>query len=152
VADTQTPRAAFAPISRDRWILARIADGQPLKDVAERDGVSPDGLYRRMRRACDRTGAANTFALLALAVERGWIVRSFEGWIVPDEGAPKRGHSYLSTSCWHAQRASGPGEAGRLHRYCQADTGHCGAQVPHSCKFCGANCVCTCHDKDSRDR
>jgi len=111
-----------APIMRDRWNPARIADGQPLRAVASRDGTSQDGLYRRLQRACERAGVANTFALLALAVDQEWIVRTFEGWIVPDEGAPKRGHAYLSTSCWHAQRASGPGEAGDLHRYCQADT------------------------------
>jgi len=91
VADTPTPRPAFAPINRDRWILARIADGQPLKDVADRDGISPDGLYRRMRRACDRAGVATTHALIALAVDKGWIVRTFEGWIVPDQGAPTHG-------------------------------------------------------------
>jgi hypothetical protein len=133
-----------APIQRDRWILARIADGEPLRVVAERDGVSQDGLYRRLRRACDHAGVANTFALLALAVEQAWIVRSFEGWIVPDPDAPKRGHVYLSTSCLHGDMVLPDGRTG--HEYCQGETGHCGAKVPHSCKFCGTNCVCTCHD------
>ena len=85
------PDISDAPIERDRWNLARIADGEPLKTVAERDGITQDGLYRRLQRACERAGVANTFALLALAVDQEWIARTFEGWVVPDEGALTRG-------------------------------------------------------------
>jgi hypothetical protein len=43
-------------------------------------------------------------------------------------------HLYLSTGCLHGR-----------HDYCQAMTGHAGAKRPAECKFCGARCVCACH-------
>ncbi len=43
-------------------------------------------------------------------------------------------HYYLSTACFHG-----------LHSYCDAMTGYQGAKRPAQCKFCEANCTCTCH-------
>lgn len=48
-------------------------------------------------------------------------------------GAP---HAYLSTGCLHGE-----------HAYCQGKTGQAGAKKPAQCKFCGAACVCPCHDR-----
>lgn len=86
-----TPAPIPVPTERTLRILAGLADGERLKDIAKRDGVTADALYRRLERDCRKTGARTKLALLALAVDWGWIARSFEGWIVPDPAAPRRG-------------------------------------------------------------
>lgn len=43
-------------------------------------------------------------------------------------------HDYLSTGCLHGR-----------HDYCQAPTGAVGVKAPAKCKFCNAQCKCTCH-------
>lgn len=47
-------------------------------------------------------------------------------------------HVYLSTSCFHGE-----------HDYCKAKAGRVGAKVPATCKFCGAPCICRCHQEDT---
>lgn len=44
-------------------------------------------------------------------------------------------HRYLSTSCLHGE-----------HGYCQSNTGAQGDKIPAVCKFCGAGCICPCHE------
>ncbi len=55
-------------------------------------------------------------------------------------------HDYLSTACLHGR-----------HDYCACDVGIVGAKKPNTCKWCDAQCRCTCHDTgkavtDDRDR
>ena len=73
----------ITPKERDRRILAALADGPPLTAVAEREKVSKDGQSRRLKRAGGNAGAPNTYALLALAVDQGWIARTRGGWVAP---------------------------------------------------------------------
>lgn len=47
---------------------------------------------------------------------------------------PAGGHLYLSTGCRHGD-----------HAYCQNHTGLSGQKTPATCKFCGAPCICGCH-------
>lgn len=47
-------------------------------------------------------------------------------------------HRYLSTACLHEE-----------HEYCNANVRPDGvSKVPATCKFCGAGCICTCHEKN----
>ena len=43
-------------------------------------------------------------------------------------------HVYLSTACFH-----------EFHEYCKSMTGYQGSKRPGKCKFCNAQCVCSCH-------
>ncbi|MFJ4828428.1 hypothetical protein ACIP79_00580 [Streptomyces sp. NPDC088747] len=47
-------------------------------------------------------------------------------------------HEYLSTGCLHGE-----------HDYCKATAGKAGAKQPAQCKFCGAPCICECHQADT---
>lgn len=53
------------------------------------------------------------------------------------------GHVYLSTGCLHGDTVLPDGRTG--HQYCQSHTGHSGEKQPAQCKFCGAPCICHCH-------
>ena len=56
-------------------------------------------------------------------------------------------HTYLSTACLHAQ------QEGReeLHEYCRCKTTLDGEpKIPGTCKWCGAPCICGCHQEPSR--
>jgi hypothetical protein len=45
-------------------------------------------------------------------------------------------HIYLSTGCLHG-----------VHGYCQSPKRFDGEdKLPSSCKFCGAPCICPCHE------
>lgn len=72
------------PILRDRWILARLADGHTLGSIAAAHDMHRDSISMRLTRAAGRAMVPSTYALLALAVEQGWIVRGEGGWIAPD--------------------------------------------------------------------
>lgn len=78
------------PILRDRRILAWIADGETQRLIARRDGnsIGRHGIAARVRHMRLAAKAPTTEALIALAVDEKWIVRTFEGWIVPDGGGP----------------------------------------------------------------
>lgn len=63
-------------------------------------------------------------------------------------------HTYLSTSCLHAQQAEqgedgifDPHHAAELHAYCQNHQGQAGLKKPGECKFCAAKCICPCHQE-----
>lgn len=51
-------------------------------------------------------------------------------------GLEGKGHVYLSTSCEHEE-----------HGYCKNEKGQAGPKKPGECKFCGAKCICWCHQE-----
>lgn len=49
-------------------------------------------------------------------------------------------HEYLSTGCLHGR-----------HDYCNSMLGYQGSKRPGQCKFCGAQCICKCHQIGTPD-
>lgn len=61
--------------------------------------------------------------------------------LMEGEFDPEPEHDYLSTGCLHGE-----------HAYCQSMTGQQGEKRPGRCKFCDAQCRCSCHRPAAPDR
>ena len=58
---------------RDLELLAHLASGLPMHRIAERLGMSPRTLRRRMRHLCDRIGVTTPIEAVAWAARRDLI-------------------------------------------------------------------------------
>jgi hypothetical protein len=78
---------------------------------------------------------------LRLGLIRHYLKTSDDDGITTREQALKisgsngSAHLYFSTGCLHGE-----------HAYCQGETGAVGRKIPAQCKFCGAPCLCSCHE------
>lgn len=59
------------------------------------------------------------------------------------------GHAYLSTSCLHGQHGYCESARGSTMLSGTEETWH---KKPSTCKFCSAECVCSCHLKGRHGR
>ncbi len=73
-AERQTPLTA-----EERRVLAALASGQKMADVAEAESVSERTLYRRTGDICARLGTTSLREAISTAAESGWLVGQGRG-------------------------------------------------------------------------
>lgn len=54
-------------------VIELIADGKTSRDIAEIIGMSKYGIDERIKKSLAATGAANSTALVAMSLRKGWI-------------------------------------------------------------------------------
>lgn len=54
-------------------VIELIADGKTSRDIAEIIGMSKYGIDERIKKSLAATGAANSAALVAMCLRKGWI-------------------------------------------------------------------------------
>ncbi|MEU6663977.1 hypothetical protein [Streptomyces sp. NPDC046821] len=76
------------------------------------------------------------FAVVAVGtvLAAGLLTWSYRRLRQPAGTGQRQAHEYLSTGCLHGE-----------HAYCQSMTGYQGEKRPGRCKFCDAQCSCSCH-------
>lgn len=71
---------------KQKEYVALTASGRSTLDIAEESIVSQHTVRNTLTAAKERVGASSTTNLIAMAVEKGWIIRSNEE--IPHEYAP----------------------------------------------------------------